>query len=385
LAGALLLAAGPAMAAESDPPRPPGMRPLGVTVQEDGTVPFSTAMDRDLDRGWPNWWMFRLEGLRPGQPLQLNGNRQSARLPVVSEDGGRTWRHFEIIKPVTVSGTEAIFAWYVPYLLANAEAFAARQPELGDRLRVRELCRSEQGRPVHLFEIGAPLAEGKPVLWIQARQHAWEVGGSWTAQGLMDWAVGESPEAARLRAAATLIVVPLMDVDQVQLGNGGKGQKPHDHNRDWSDKPIYASVRAAQTELRALAQRERLALFFDLHDPGYYGDKKAGRYGISWWLASLTDLPPAVRARVEKLSELFKAHCKASYTFSGFNEIGDKYGGGVTAGAWVKRLAGARIAGGTLEIPVGPPSNFTQAPRAQHLILGAEIGQSFVGWMNEEQ
>jgi hypothetical protein len=178
LAGALLLAVGPAMAAESDPPRPPGMRPLGVTVQEDGTVPFTVASDPD--RGWSAWWMLRLEGLRPGQPLQLRprGGHCKARLPVVSEDGGCTWIHFEIIKPVTVSGTEAIFAWYVPYLLANAEAFAARQPELGDRLRVRELGRSEQDRPVHLFEIGAPLAEGRPAIWIMARQHAWELGGS---------------------------------------------------------------------------------------------------------------------------------------------------------------------------------------------------------------
>ncbi len=365
-----------AVTSEPQQPRPPGMRPLGVTVQEDGTVPFTIASDRD--RGWSAWWMFRLEDLQPGQTLRLQprGRAQArAQLPVISEDDGRSWRHFDIRHPVTVNSRQAIFAWYVPYLLAHAETFAARQDELGERLRVRELCRSEQDRPVHLFEIGAPLTAGKPVIWVQARQHAWEVGSSWTAQGLMDWAVGDSPEAAELRSMATLLVVPLMDVDNVELGNGGKGQKPYDHNQGWTlEEPVWTSVRAAQAELRALVERRQLVLFFDLHDPGWGGP-------FEWWIGSLEDLAPDIRQRTQALADTFRQESATSIPFKGFKIVGEK---GRNSRIWVARTTQRSVVGGTLEIGIAPPRDFTEPPPAQHLLLGAALGRSVVRWMNAQ-
>ena len=62
----------------------------------------------------------------------------------------------------------------------------------------------------------------------------------------MEWLVSDDPRAETLRKAAKIYVVPIMDIDNVAIGAGGKDQKPHDHNRDWSDQPHWHSVAAAQ-------------------------------------------------------------------------------------------------------------------------------------------
>jgi len=40
--------------------------------------------------------------------------------------------------------------------------------------------------------------ETRPVVWLQARQHAWESGSSWVARGIGEWFAGDSPDAIKL-------------------------------------------------------------------------------------------------------------------------------------------------------------------------------------------
>jgi hypothetical protein len=194
----------------------------------------------------------------------------------------------------------------------------------------------------------------------------------------MDWAAGDRPEAARLRAAATLIVVPLMDVDNVELGNGGKDQAPYDHCRDYTENPIYASVRATQPEMRRLIQEHRLLLFFDLHSPGWSGP-------FEWWLASLDNLPRDVRARAEQLAGLFRGESARSITFKGFKLTGSSIATGRAPRLWLARTTGESVVSATLEIPIAPPPGFVHPPPTQHLHLGVARGRSMVRWINEVQ
>jgi len=62
--------------------------------------------------------------------------------------------------------------------------------------------------------------------------------------------------------------VPVMDVDSVATGNGGKGQNPQDHNRDWSAQPHFPEVTAAQRKIAELNAAGRFDFFVDLHNPG---------------------------------------------------------------------------------------------------------------------
>ena len=62
-------------------------------------------------------------------------------------------------------------------------------------------------------------------------------------------------------------MVPIMDIDNTATGNGGKNALPHDHNRDWSEKPHWNEVRAAQKHVQKLIDAGRMDVFLDLHNP----------------------------------------------------------------------------------------------------------------------
>ena len=125
------------------------------------------------------------------------------------------------------------------------------------------------GRPVPGVRFSEPGATNSPRfgVWIQARQHAWESGSSWVAASLLEWLASNDPAAESLRRKADIYVIPIMDVDSVELGQGGKDAMPHDQNRDWGLETYYPEVRAAKDRLFAMAKTDRLDLFLDLHDP----------------------------------------------------------------------------------------------------------------------
>ena len=55
--------------------------------------------------------------------------------------------------------------------------------------------------------------------------------------------------AETLRKRALITIIPIMDVDNVERGAGGKNQKPHDHNRDWWDMSVWPEVQAAMKQI----------------------------------------------------------------------------------------------------------------------------------------
>jgi hypothetical protein len=133
-----------------------------------------------------------------------------------------------------------------------------------------ELARSRENRPVMALRIGDRTAASqskRPAVWIQARQHAWESGASWVARGLVEWLIAGGDEARGLIESAELVVVPIMDVDNVATGNGGKEENPRDHNRDWDQEPVFPEVTAAQQHLQKWSTEGRLDFFIDLHNP----------------------------------------------------------------------------------------------------------------------
>jgi hypothetical protein len=117
------------------------------------------------------------------------------------------------------------------------------------------------------------ISEGKlptaqrPAVFVTARQHAWEVGGTWVGLGLAEWLVSPDARAGWLRQNAEIVIVPVMDVDHVATGDGGKHARPRDHNRDWSDAPYWPEVAAAQKHILTFVKEGRLAVYLDLHNP----------------------------------------------------------------------------------------------------------------------
>lgn len=250
-------------------------------------------------RGWPCWWYFRVEGAQVGQKLSLvvGPSRRPFRAeqwlaatwalpqrPVISVDDV-TWSQIE--KPGVItkeSGSYEItapaerfwLAWGPPFLPSHAETLlsdvAARVPG-AERF---ELARTRENRPVNGLRLGS--ASAPRAVWVQARQHAWESGSSWVGRGFLEWVAGDDPEATALRNQTEIFFIPIMDVDNVTLGAGGKEAVPRDHNRDWAAEPVYPEVAAAQRHLRDLIEAGRLRVFLDLHNPGP-GDKQPYFFG----------------------------------------------------------------------------------------------------------
>ncbi len=227
------------------------------------------------DHGWTCWWYFEVRGATPGETLTLDvGGGVWATPDRAAIRAGGAWIHGEpgertkgrIRYAVKAPAATFRVAWGPPFVLKDAEEVVAAAAKACPSAKPFELCKSREGRAVPALRV----REGEPKagIWIQARQHAWESGGSWVGRGFVEWLTSDDARAVALRKAAEVVYVPIMDVDNVERGAGGKEAKPQDHNRDWSDAPHWHEVRAAQAGIRALAAEKRFDVFVDLHNPG---------------------------------------------------------------------------------------------------------------------
>jgi hypothetical protein len=266
---------------------------LQAKVQVDADFPGGSVVVEELDpekrllrfrpmnhkgKGWACWWYFKVSGLTPGEvwKLSLNGLGFAAPSQASVSSDDKTWKHTSPGKrsgklftyEVRVDEETTWFAWGPPFTLEDARSLVKETVEAKVGAEAFELCKSEEGHAVPALR-WVPKGDGKqPALWIQARQHAWEAGSSWVCRGLVEWLASDQEDAKALRENARIHVVPIMDVDNVERGAGGKNQVPHDHNRDWSDQPRYPEVAAAQAWIRRLDKEHAFTLFLDLHNPG---------------------------------------------------------------------------------------------------------------------
>ena len=254
----------------------------------------------DPARGWPCWWYFQIDGLKAGanailevqaSPLPARNQGVDTGKPLAANwamperatfsNDGATWQHTQpgalekgrMRYGIVGTGTSIWVAWGPPFTPKQTDQLIAKAHTILPATTEFELSKTREDRPVRGLHIATAPDAKRPCIWIQARQHAWESGASWVAQGLVEWVVSDAPEARELRSRAELFVVPIMDVDNVATGNGGKEADPRDHNRDWDGRPVYPEVQAAQKRLKQLAEEDRLTLFVDLHNPAA-GDKR---------------------------------------------------------------------------------------------------------------
>lgn len=238
-------------------------------------------------RGWPCWWFLRLDGTAAGQEitLEVQGQTKPFRPGTVlapswcqpdqaaQSSDGKEWKQTAktertpdkvAIYKVTAEGPSLWLAWGLPFVPATAESVLAQVAErLGDEAERFELARTRGGRAVNGIRIGK--VDAPRQVWVNARQHAWESGGAWVGCGFAEWLA--SAEAKDFRTRCCVHFIPIMDVDNVSMGAGGKEALPQDHNRDWSDAPHYPEVAAAQRRITEIQAKYGLDVFLDLHNP----------------------------------------------------------------------------------------------------------------------
>lgn len=220
-------------------------------VEKTGNKATVTQDYRDSD--WWFYWNFGVRGAE-GKTIIFNfvnsGDIIGFRGPAASFDGGKTWKwlgsdgvkrrksasSFEFSFPKDAKDVR--FAFCIPYMPADFDAFIKKAPAIKKHF----LGKTKKGRENYYYTLGNP--DGKLKIFLTSRHHACESTGTYAMQGILEEFLQNSTPACALLKDAEIIAVPFMDLDGVLDGDQGKYRKPHDHNRDYSDSPIYPSVAA---------------------------------------------------------------------------------------------------------------------------------------------
>lgn len=349
-------------------------------------------------RGWPCWWSLRLEGVNAGQEITLEVQAQTKEFrpglvldkswcqpdfAAVSDDG-KSWHHSAkaertaekiAVYKIKAEGTSLWLAWGPPYVPATAETVLSEiKAKLGDEAERFELAKTRGGRPVNGIRIGRPDAAHQ--VWVNARQHAWEAGGAWVGRGFIEWIA--SDEAKELRANTCLHFIPIMDVDNVSMGAGGKEAIPQDHNRDWSATPHYPEVAVAQKRIAEIHAKHGLDVFIDLHNPGA-GDRVPFFFG-PFGFERLTGVQ---RENYQRWIELAAAHIigplkvEPKYRFATYVKT-DEERGRMSSG-WVRANTGESTISVTLETAWNTPNSTTEG----YMKVGAQLGQALAEYLKK--
>ena len=114
------------------------------------------------------------------------------------------------------------------------------------------------------------LDERKAVVII-GRQHPGETVGSYVVKGIVDFLMGDSEEAKKLREIYVFKIVPMMNPDGVLVGNSRTSFAGCDLNRRWG-KPneiIHPEIYSTKQMILKLSNQRKIAFILDCH--GHFG------------------------------------------------------------------------------------------------------------------
>jgi zinc carboxypeptidase/carboxypeptidase M14-like protein len=165
--------------------------------------------------------------------------------PAISEDG-RTWSHAQDMtwdneqKEATLRlEPKQDSIWLATQAMYPHSRLVALVEELkqSPHARVEVIGKSVQGRDLFLITVTdfAKSDAGKKTIWLQARQHAWEGGTSYVAEGALRFAVSDSPAARALRENNICIFTPMVAVDGCATGLPRFNVHGFDPNRHWDE------------------------------------------------------------------------------------------------------------------------------------------------------
>lgn len=171
---------------------------------------------------------------------------------------------------VQIASDRVWIAFVPPYTIDNFRKLAAYLARIS-HVTIEEIGRSVQGREIPLITITDRSVSdpGKKVMWLMFRQHAWEAGSSWTAEGAMRFAASSDPIALEIRRKAIVKVLPLCDPDGVANGTVRFNAYGYDLNRNWDIvDPIKMPEIAAERQsiLNWVDSGNRIDFFVTLHN-----------------------------------------------------------------------------------------------------------------------
>ena len=204
--------------------------------------------------------------------------------PVFSEDG-TSWQHAseatwdegrdEITLTLRPRGNTVWVAHVPPYSSDRLEALLGEVAR-SSHARVEVIGKSVQGRSLHqvtVTNLARPDA-GKKVIWMQARQHAWETGTSFLLEGALRFVTSDEPAAQKLRDENIFIFVPMINPDSVALGEVRFNVNGFDPNRQWDEVDLRdprwlernPEIWYVKKAILAQQARQPIAIALNLHN-----------------------------------------------------------------------------------------------------------------------
>lgn len=204
--------------------------------------------------------------------------------PVFSEDGEH-WSHVEnpvwdeaadeLTMKLRPRGNRLWVAHVPPYTHARLRQFLdAIRPSPHARIEV--IGQSVLGRDLHLVTVTnlARPDAGKKIIWMQARQHAWECGTSFLLEGALRFVLSDDPAAQKLRDENVFLFVPMINVDSVIAGEVRFNINGFDPNRQWDEVDLrdrrwlerIPEIWYVKKALLAQQSRQPIAIALNLHN-----------------------------------------------------------------------------------------------------------------------
>jgi len=322
---------------------------------------------RDTE-GWWFWWCFRVRGAA-GRALTFqftNKDVIGTRGPAVSTDGGLSWSwlgagtragFYYAFPP---HADEVRFAFAIPYLETDLRRFLAKQAG-SPCLRLEELCRTAKGRVAERLLAGRLDGEAPYGLLLTARHHACECIANFVMEGILEAVLADSADGAWFRENVGVLAIPFVDKDGVEDGDQGKNRRPRDHNRDYTDPSVHATVRAIRALVPAWS-RGRPLVALDLHCP-----YMSGAYNEHVYFVGQDD--PRQWQGVTRLAGILEKNQRGPVPYAAADNLpfGKAWntGGNWTAGnnfaRWSQTLPGVCF-GGSLEFPYANVKDWTVDP-----------------------
>jgi hypothetical protein len=264
--------------------------PLWYAPAADGTIVVHLLYDHE--RSSPNRAAghvhFRLEA-RPGARVTLEltnldnvwngvpGSVAGELKAVVVSENGRDWRPVptealpgnRVRLSVEMPGPSLYVARVEPYRISDLDRLLAGMR--GDpHVEVTPIGRTVQGRELEIVRIGDPAAPYR--VFVRARAHPWEAGGSWVVEGLVRRLLEGDAEAARFRRRYCVYVLPMANKDGVARGMTRFNVRGKDLNRNW-DRPADPELAPENAALESwlegmIAAGRRPHLALEMHNDG---------------------------------------------------------------------------------------------------------------------
>jgi hypothetical protein len=244
--------------------------------------------DQDGRNRQATWYYFRVDDAPREEmifdmidlPGEYNYRKNSGAItqetpPVISYDG-KTWTHITDleydrtepklrirIKPASSRFWVAHTPPYTNSDLAALRTDLKRRPDFEEQV----IGKTVESRDIYLWTIGG--GSGKKTVWLMFRQHSWESGSSWVAEGLIRTLTGADERGRRLRDRYVWKMYPMCDPDGVARGGVRFNRHGYDLNRNWDViKPDVMPEITAQRKAIAewIAAGNSIDLFMSLHN-----------------------------------------------------------------------------------------------------------------------